>query len=100
MREISRTFDNDKVDLGIASKRRLIDAFDGSNRWMNERYEIPMPTGPDGDIVSPAPSANSWLDMEAVFSSATLSLIDTLCDAESRRSWSIFWDPRRWFRDR
>ena len=96
MQEISRTFDNGKVDLGIASKRRLIDAFADSNRWMNERYEIPMPVSPDGDIVSPAPASSSWLDLEAVFSTATLNLIDTLCEAESRRSWSIFYDPRRW----
>jgi hypothetical protein len=100
MREISRTFDNGKVDLGIASKRRLIDAFADSNRWLNERYEIPMPVGPDGDIVSPAPASNSWLDLETVFSTATLGLIDTLCQAESRRSWSTFCDPRRWLRGR
>ena len=98
MQEISRTFDNSKVDLGIASKRRLIDAFAGSNRWMNERYQIPMPAGPDGEIVGPAPASHSWLDLEAVFSDATLGLIDTLCAAESRRSWSIFFDPRRWLR--
>jgi hypothetical protein len=98
MREISRTFDNGKVDLGIASRRRLIDAFESSNRWMNERYEIPMPAGAERDTVGPAPSSNFWLDLEAVFSSATLRLIDTLCEAESRRSWSILWDPRRWLR--
>lgn len=100
MREISRTFDNGKVDLGVASMRTLIDAFADSNRWMNERYEIPMPVGPDGDIVTPAPASSSWLDLEAVFSTATLSLIDTLCEAESRRSWSFFLDPRRWLRDK
>jgi hypothetical protein len=57
-----------------------------------------MPAGPDGDVVGPAPASHSWLDLEAVFSDATLGLIDTLCEAESRRSWSIFFNPRRWLR--
>ena len=90
MQEISRTFDNGKVDLGIASKRRLIDAFANSNRWMNERYEIPLPAAPDGDTVSPGPASGSWLDLEAVFSDATLSLIDTLCEAESAAAGRFF----------
>jgi hypothetical protein len=100
MQEISRTFDGAEVDLSAASRRRVMDAFADSNRWMNERYDVQIPAGASEDIAGPAPLSNSWLDLEAVFSSTTLSLIDSFRETESRHSWSIFWHPRRWFGNR
>jgi hypothetical protein len=90
MRLISRAFDGADIDLSVPSKQRLVGAFEVSNRWVDERYGMPMLVRMGQDIVTPAPSPGSGLDMEAVFSTATLKLIDELCRLESRRKWRVF----------
>jgi hypothetical protein len=87
---IARAFDGADIALGITNKRRLIDAFEASNHWMDERYGMPMLAGMGQDVSGPAPAPGSGLDLEAVFSTATLKLIDELCRLETRRKWRVF----------
>jgi hypothetical protein len=92
---IARAFDGADIALGITNKRRLIDAFEASNHWMDERYGMPMLAGMGQDVSGPAPAPGSGLDLEAVFSTATLKLIDELCRLETRRKWRVFGWGRR-----
>jgi hypothetical protein len=96
MRLISRAFDGADIDLSVPSKQRLVGAFEASNRWMDERYGMPVLANMGRDIVSQALSSSPCLDLEAVFSTAALNLIGALCESESRRKWTVFgWRPRR-----
>jgi len=95
MQAVARAFDSADIDLGVSGKQRLIAAVETSNRWMDARFGMPMLTDMVREVGSPASTTRSGLDLEAVFSTATLSLIDELCRSESRPSWWTFGFRRR-----
>ena len=82
---VSRAFDGFDIDLSSSSKERLIVALQTSNRSMDESYGMPM-------LVDVAPNTvgSASLELEAVFSTSTLNLMDQLCQMEDRSRWSIF----------
>lgn len=90
LRAVSGAFDGANVDFSPSDRRRLIASLEASNRWMNERYGLPMLTEPTGDIVNSSPAPDSRLDLNSVFSTVTLKLIEELCRIEGRRKWRFF----------
>lgn len=95
MRAIAGVFDGVDIDLGLAAKQKLIAALEPSNRWMDERYGMPTLAGMARDMAAADSSPNSSLDLEAVFSLATLDLIDEMSQSESRRKRWAFGRGRR-----
>lgn len=90
MQAIAGAFDGVDIDLGLAAKQRLIAALESSNRWMDERYGMPMLAGMARAMAAPDSSPNSGLDLEAVFSLVTVKLIDEMSQSELRRKWWVF----------
>jgi hypothetical protein len=92
MRSLASAFDGREIDLSEHSRQKLVAAFAASNRWMVERFGITMSTDP----IEPQSCQSAGLNLEEVFSAATLRLIDTQCAPASRGKWSVFgWSARR-----
>ena len=73
------------IDMGISvnGRNKLIATFEASNRWMEAHYRMPSLTDIMRETNGAASSAGAQVDLEEVFSTTTLDLIDGLLRTKS-----------------